>query len=398
MSASPFTTLTEAAGWYRSWLADAALPLWAGAGVEPSSGAFRDLLTIGGRAVPTHARARVQARQMFVYASAAQAGFGDRWLEVARRGFEAYRGGYQRSDGLFAILVDETGRVLDDTPRLYEQAFSLLAMAALASSGGPDLRGQAERLLGALQGHRRSAGGFRELTDHPFQSNASMHLLEAALAWEELGAGPAWTALADEIVELSLTRFIDPEGGFLREFFDDQWRPAAGDDGRWVEPGHQFEWAWLLERWGRARGDAAARAAARTLFGHGLRGVDRQRGVAVNVLWDDLSVRDASARLWPQTEYLKAALILGEDDEALAAANGLARYLDVPTRGAWRDKLRPDGTFIEEPAPASSFYHIVVAILELLSDRQTAFPGSILGSGSVPGTQVPEKNGGCDRD
>jgi mannose-1-phosphate guanylyltransferase/mannose-6-phosphate isomerase len=86
----------------------------------------------------------------------------------------------------------------------------------------------------------------------------------------------------------------------------------------------------------------------------------------VNVLWDDLTVRDANARLWPQTEYLKAALLLGEPGEALEAANGLARYLDVPVRGAWRDKMLPDGSFVDEPAPATSFYHISVAVLELL--------------------------------
>jgi mannose-6-phosphate isomerase len=168
-------------------------------------------------------------------------------------------------------------------------------------------------------------------------------------------------------VALALTRFIDPEGGFLREFFDAQWRPAPGDDGRCVEPGHQFEWAWLLERWGRARGDAAARAAAQTLFRRGLAGVDSVRGVAVDGLWDDLTLREPAARLWPQTERLKAALMLGGEAEVLAAAGGLRRYLEVPARGAWRDKLRPTDGFVEEAAPASSFYHIVQAVLPLVS-------------------------------
>ena len=76
------------------------------------------------------------------------------------------------------------------------------------------------------------------------------------------------------------------------------------------------------------------------------------------------------ARLWPQTEYLKAALIFGDEAEALIAANGLARFLDVPVRGAWRDRMLPDGSFVAEPAPASSFYHIMGAILEL--QRYTA--------------------------
>jgi mannose-6-phosphate isomerase len=34
-------------------------------------------------------------------------------------------------------------------------------------------------------------------------------------------------------------------------------------------------------------------------------------------------------------------------------------------KGLWRDRLNSDGTFVQEPAPASSFYHIVCAILEV---------------------------------
>jgi mannose-6-phosphate isomerase len=33
--------------------------------------------------------------------------------------------------------------------------------------------------------------------------------------------------------------------------------------------------------------------------------------------------------------------------------------------GLWRDKQKADGSFVDEPAPASSFYHILCAIYEL---------------------------------
>lgn len=369
MDFSNVRSLSDAARAYGAWMREAALPLWSTAGVDPATHAFHDALTIEGAPATKRWRARVQARQVFVYATAYRAGFGPQWLAVARRGFDFYRAHYRLPDGLYAIFADAGGEVLDATPCLYEQAFSLLALAGLQGAGAADLHpaAEAEQLLAALQAQRRvPAGGFTELTEHPYQANAHMHLLEAAMAWDELGISPIWTALSDEIATLCLDRFIDPKAGFLREFFDADWRPAGGDDGRLVEPGHQFEWAWLLERWGRARGETRAKAAARTLFARGLAGVDRVREVAMNELWDDLTPRDATARLWPQTEYLKAALILGEDAEALTAARGLARYLDVPARGAWRDKLRPDGAFVEEPAPASSFYHLSLAVLELL--------------------------------
>jgi mannose-6-phosphate isomerase len=48
--------------------------------------------------------------------------------------------------------------------------------------------------------------------------------------------------------------------------------------------------------------------------------------------------------------------------EALAAAKTLWRYLEMSVPGLWRDRMLPDGSFVEEPSPASSFYHIICAI------------------------------------
>jgi mannose-6-phosphate isomerase len=55
--------------------------------------------------------------------------------------------------------------------------------------------------------------------------------------------------------------------------------------------------------------------------------------------------------------------------DARSAAIALLRYLDTPTPGLWRDKLTPEGQFIDEPAPASSLYHLVAAIQELQRAR-----------------------------
>jgi mannose-1-phosphate guanylyltransferase/mannose-6-phosphate isomerase len=360
-----FDTLSAAAAWYSAWLRDAALPLWAGAGVDPEGGLFQETLSVEGAPVEAPRRARAQTRQVFVYAEAFRAGYGDRWLAVAQAGWARFVQIYRRPDGLFINRAAGDGTPIDGEADVYEQAFALLAMAALqvAAPAAGDFAGEAAGLLAALQDRRAAGDGFRENGAHPYQANCHMHLLESALAWEALG-GADWRALADEIADLAMRRFIEPGTGVLREFFDADWRAIGGEDGL-VEPGHQFEWAWLLDRWGAARDDVSARKAARRLFEIGLSGVDPIREVAVNALWDDLSVRDGSARLWPQTEHLKAAAALGDEAQALRAARGLARYLDVPTRGAWRDKLRPDGTFVDEPAPATSFYHLMAAILEL---------------------------------
>jgi mannose-6-phosphate isomerase len=102
-------------------------------------------------------------------------------------------------------------------------------------------------------------------------------------------------------------------------------------------------------------------------------GVDPDRGVAFNELWDDMTPKDASAKLWPQTERVKAwcAVLtdctnVQEGDSAcrslIQAILGLQRYLEFEPAGLWQELLRADGTFSREPTKASSFYHIVGAI------------------------------------
>jgi mannose/cellobiose epimerase-like protein (N-acyl-D-glucosamine 2-epimerase family) len=363
---TPFATLADAATWYGDWLNGAALPLWAVQGVDPGNGGFREGLSWQGTPCDPWRRTRVQARQTFVFAEAAADGLAGPWRATARAGFAFFRREGRLANGLFGTKLDTGGRLIDPEPRLYEQAFVLLALAALQRCDvtDPEPAQDARAILEGLAGFRHAAGGFREAGPEPFQANAHMHLFEAALAWEAADGGGAWSALADEIARLALRRFIDPARGVLHEFFDGDWRALTGERGL-IEPGHQFEWCWLLARWGSLRGEASAVEAARRLFATGRRGFNPSRLVVVNALGDDLTIRDAGARLWPQTEHLKAARILGEDACALQAASGLVPYLETPTRGVWRERMRPDGGFIEEPSPATSLYHLFLAIREL---------------------------------
>jgi len=89
--------------------------------------------------------------------------------------------------------------------------------------------------------------------------------------------------------------------------------------------------------------------------------------VAQDALFDDYTTMEDGARLWPQAEWLKASLILDRPESALQAASALAAYLETSVNGLWHDKMSSDGNFIDEPAPASSLYHIASTIWELES-------------------------------
>jgi mannose-1-phosphate guanylyltransferase/mannose-6-phosphate isomerase len=359
--------LGEAADWYRDWLFNRALPVWWTSGADHVHGGFHDALDDQHRPAKPIRRARVQCRQAFTYALAGELGWMGAWRAAVRHGWRFFADHHRRENGLYSATVGPRGEAISPEAQLYDQAFALLALAALerTDAGAEDYRGQARALLAALEPLRHGPG-YRETGAHPFQANAHMHLLEAALAWAELGE-PAFLALAEQLVTLAQQRFIDPAGGFLREFYDADWRPVAGADGELLEPGHQFEWAWLLARWSRQAASPAAADQARGLFAAGARGLDLARGVAVNELTTGFAVRDAGARLWPQTEYIKAAAILNEPEHLLRGALGLRGYLQRPGAGLWWDKQTPDGGFLAEPAPASSFYHLIMACQALFA-------------------------------
>jgi mannose/cellobiose epimerase-like protein (N-acyl-D-glucosamine 2-epimerase family) len=360
------------------WLLTDAYPLWASWGFDEVSGAFEESLTRDGPTPDQPHRARVQTRQIYSYARAANLGWSQKEArQLVTAGLEFFLAYYRRPDGLFRTLVATDGRVLDDRAFLYEQAFVLLALAESQSVLGPEpeLLQTARVLRAALYQHLKRTGlGFSSGVPDalPLQSNPHMHLLEAALSWITVDRDPAWQALADEIVALAMSRCIDPVTGALREHFDEHWSPLAGTPGRIVEPGHQFEWAWLLLHWAGAEagGSAAYRAATRLVQIGETYGI--RDGVAINSLLDDFSVHDGEARLWPQTERLKAAALMAATTHdarywsmALRAAQGLRRYLATEVCGLWYDRLMADGQFVQQSAPASSFYHIVCAIAEL---------------------------------
>jgi len=368
--------LEDGARRFGDWLRLRALPTWSTLG-QSSDGFFAELISLDGRPVTTARRARVQARQIYVFAQAGKLGWGGPWKRCVDDGVARLIENYLREDGLCRTLLAADGTALDETAMVYDQAFVMfaLAMARDAGSAEPTLEARAVAIRDHLLARSLPNGALIEGGDDPYQSNCHMHLLEACLAWEEAGGDADWGRLADQITTLARTAFIDPEGGFLREFFGADWAPAAGEAGRLVEPGHQFEWAWLFARYGRARNDNSALDVARRLYAHGLAGVLERSGVAVDAMNDDATIRSHRARLWPQTEWLKAALILAELSEdgarqaylegAAAAQRALWHYLTPD--GLWTDKRLPDGHFIDEPAPASSFYHIMAAFGQVVT-------------------------------
>lgn len=353
------------------WAVHAAYPLWSTRGID-TDGSFVETLGPDGREQPQPRRARVQPRQVYAFAQARSLGWVGDAPRIVRAGIDTFCARYQRPDGLFRALVAADGTPLENGAVLYDQAFALLglASAAVALEARTQFEARALALLERIDAVFGTAGDAyraREVDTGGFESNPHMHLLEACLAWAEIGNDPRWVRRARALADLAVRRFIRTDSGALGEFFAPDWQPAPGIAGRLIEPGHQFEWAWLLLRVG---GEALRQVALR-LIAIGERYGTRD-GVAVNALLDDFSTHDPNARCWPQTERLKAAVLAatltdteGHWRAADAAAQALLGYLATPIRGLWLDVRLPSGVMVDGPAPASTFYHLVGAIVAL---------------------------------
>ncbi|MGE0038123.1 MAG: AGE family epimerase/isomerase [Xanthobacteraceae bacterium] len=356
----------------RRWLVDTALPMWWTTGADRAGGGFHEAINLDGSPAPSPHRARTIARQVYVFGEAGRLGWDGPWREAVAHALDYLRGKFIRSDGTIASVVDLGGQVRDAPFDLYDQAFGLLALATGHRECGEDsgCRRDALALRTALEKLAHPQGGYFEDDSRrlPQRANPHMHLLESALAWIVIDDDPGWRRMADDVAHLCLAKFVDPATGALREFFAADWSPAPGIDGRIAEPGHHYEWAFLLARWAELTGRERPPAVARLIAFADAYGFDATRGVTINAVLNDGSRYEGVARLWAQAERIRAYLIdrRPNDGERLASAiRGLRRFLTTPTPGLWFDQLDADGRFIDEPARATSLYHIVGACLEL---------------------------------
>jgi mannose-6-phosphate isomerase len=367
----------------REWLFDKSLPIWWETGGDKEKGGFFEKINLDGKPYDINRRTRVAARQVFSYSLAKTMGYTGETDAAINQGLKWLAGPARNPETgmLYAVLAPD-GSVVKADFDFYDHAFAMLAYASAfkVRPHDKDLEKAAVYIRDTIvKNYSHPVRGFEESNPRtlPLKANPHMHMFEACLAWIEAGGDDRWREIAAMIADLCVEKFLHPQTGSLREFFDGDWNAMAGEDGRIIEPGHQFEWAWLFLRWAKLTGRDSYKTAAQRLIDIAeVAGTDPKRDVTFNELWDDFTPKDQNARLWPQTErtkaYVKAADAATNQTEkeaaiakAIQAAAGLKLYLSTEIEGLYRDRMKPDGTFEIEPAPASSLYHIICAIDEL---------------------------------
>jgi mannose/cellobiose epimerase-like protein (N-acyl-D-glucosamine 2-epimerase family) len=378
-----------------TYLRGGLLPLWAARGFDRARGGCHERLRADHEPADLgHRRLTVCARQLFVFSRAAELDLLDHARRLAEEIFRyLVEHFYDEDHGGWIFKVELAGLPLDRSKDLYAHDFVVLALAHYAAIS-QDQRALemleharqviAERFLLPAGWYAASASHDWSVRDGALVQNPHMHLLEACLAAGRITGESSYRDTARTLVGLLRSRLRDSATGTISEFRNERGEPDAGR-GHIVEPGHHFEWCWLLHQAANEFEPDQCREDAGRLFEWALaHGVDHRHGGVFDQVGSDGLVIADTKRIWPLTEYIKARAArfadsreAAERDAMMVAVTLLFEAYLLPD-GGWRERLRRDLTCYDDELPATTCYHILVALLEaraaLTTRAQAASP------------------------
>ncbi|WP_373236314.1 AGE family epimerase/isomerase [Cohaesibacter celericrescens] len=297
----------------------------------------------------------------------------------------------QDDDGGFRFAVAPDGTPID-TPaarlrRTYDQSFVLLALCTLQKAD-PQTVPQTQIdtcwsfIETVLHDHKTGAlweddqmGRCGPKPDDLRSQNPHMHMLEATLQAYEMSGDILWLQRAGQLVSIAEQFFIDGETGAIREFVGHDLVPMNTPDGTRREPGHQFEWDWLLRRYAGFSHEEQPRRHASRMRAFAENYCVSKSGPMAGAPYDAVdaagAIMEESHLLWPLTEAGKTYALLFIETKSQAAADraqSLAKMIfthyvrsDIP---AWINQLAPNGDVLWNEGLSRLLYHITLFVTE----------------------------------
>ncbi|MHC8364969.1 AGE family epimerase/isomerase [Pseudomonas sp. ZT5P21] len=338
---------------------DVIVPLWQGPGWNAELALPYEALDAGCQPLPPQRyRAMACARQLYLFASliGQMPGAEERAAALFRSLQQHF---HDAEHGGWFYSIDPQGAVLDQRKDLYTHAFILFACAHYWDKvREPLVESVLNAVLEVVAQRFATGDGLYEaslerdwssLNTGPLQ-NPLMHLAEAFLATLSVRKD---AAVQDALVALCTAmqkRFIDPQHGVLME------KPLGAVD-NWFEPGHQFEWYFLLESSPLLRGSALHASLDRAFAFTEHLGVDQPSGAVRAMLTLDGQSKDGTQRIWAQAEYLRA-LTLRPGSETSVLRQLQALQLRSLHAHGWYECRDENGEVSRRDMPSTTPYHL----------------------------------------
>ncbi|UVJ44522.1 AGE family epimerase/isomerase [Pseudomonas sp. LS1212] len=339
------------------------VPLWQGPGWNAELALPFEALDPGHCPLPPQRyRAMACARQLYLFSSrfeqpGAREHAAALFRSLQRHFHDAEHGGWFYS-------IDAQGKPLDRRKDLYTHAFIIFACAHYWAKVREPLAESVHNAALSVVAERFSsndglyeaslAQDWSSLDSGPLQ-NPLMHLAEAFLATLAVREDARVEAALQALASAMQARFIDPEHGVMLE------KPRGAVD-NWFEPGHQFEWFYLLESSDLLKGSALHQSLSRAFTYAEQCGVDNHRVLAM--LDSDGTVRNATQRIWAQAEYLRA-LTLRADSQGQVLQQLRTLQQHFLHGGGWYECLDAKGAVSRSDMPSTTPYHLATCYIGL---------------------------------
>ena len=356
---SPELTATFAA--VQAHFRQVIVPLWQGPGWNAELALPYEALSPAHQPLPPQRyRAMACARQLYVFASLIDDPAFPAAAERAAALFRSLQSHFHDAEhGGWFYSIDPHGAPLDQRKDLYTHAFIIFACAHYWAKVREPL---VESVLNAalqvvLEQFSTGNGLYEASLDQDWSSlgsgplqNPLMHLAEAFLATLSVREDPTEQSALLALTDAMQQHFIEPVHNVMLE------KPRGAVD-NWFEPGHQFEWLFLLASSPLLRGTALHGSLDRA-FGFAEQvGVDPQSGAVCGMLAPDGTLRDGTQRIWAQAEYLRALTLRPEGAERVQRQL-LALQQRFLYTGGWYECRDGQGNVSREDMPSTTPYHL----------------------------------------
>lgn len=296
---------------------------------------------------------------------------------------------WDKANGGWFFSLNDDDSPCDTTKDLYGHAFIMFGLAhylaIFADRAALDWLCKTDELV--LRHFGLPGGWFApsttrdwQILDGSLEQNPHMHLLEAHLsAYKATGDG-TFLKRSTQIMSIYTKLLRTPDGCKVLEHLDDNGQPA-GKEGKQIQPGHLYEWYWLVNEYADIACLPAYRATATPIVAWADRcGIDPGAGGIYDMVDVDGNIVSHRKRIWPVTECIKALSTLVRSNNGGLYSEALAQWIafihnkHFSGDGAWHEylnkRLDPDCDYM----PLSTPYHVAMAALEV--ERLLGGPGA----------------------
>ncbi len=379
-------------------LFDHILPFWCGPAVDHERGGWMAWLANDLKPDRTQPKGLiVHSRILWAFSAVHQLQPDPLYRQMAERAFDYLMTKFwdAHHGGAFWRL-DDRGNVLDDSKKIYGQAFCIYALTEFhrAFNSAPGLA-RAQELFALVECHAHDANfeGYVEVCRQDWSAagpearlsdkdpsekksmNNHLHVLEAYTNLHRVAPSLLLEQRLRELIQLFLQRILDSNTGHLHHFFGEQWQVRSAT----YTFGHDIEASWLLCEAAEVLGDAALLNETR-LVALRMAAVARDEGLAADggLYYEGQGGRviDDGRECWPQAEAVVGflnAFQLGGDASYLETSQRVWDFIGLNlvdrVHGEWFWRINPDGLPDPNLPKVSEWkgpYHATRACLETL--------------------------------